>query len=119
MSEPQRIQTQDQGGVTIVRFKDRQLFDEPTVREVGEELLALLPEGEPCKIVLDFTGVDLVSSAMLGKLIVLQRRIAEPGGKLRICEISPNVYSVLKSTNLVRFFQTCRDTGEALEALAR
>jgi anti-sigma B factor antagonist len=113
-----RIQVTQTEGAQVVSFNDRLLFDDRTVREVSEQLNASLPiDGKPIKLVLDFSGVDLISSSLLGKLILLQRRVDGSGGKLRLCELSPTVQSVFKTSNLDRLFGIVRDRTAALEAM--
>jgi anti-sigma B factor antagonist len=110
-----RIEVADADGTQVVTFRDRLLFDDRTVREVSDQLGAALPnDGKPIRIVLDFTGVDLISSSLLGKLILLQRRVDGSGGKLRLCELSPTVQSVFKTSNLDRLFGIVRDRRAAL-----
>ena len=71
-----RIDVREVEGVKVIRFHDRQLFDERTVREVAEQIAAALPnDGTPIRLVIDFTDVALVSSSLLSKLILLQRRV--------------------------------------------
>jgi len=112
-----RIQIIEAEGVQIVSFTDRLLFDDRTVREVSEQLNAALPnDGKAIRLILNFTGVDLISSSLLGKLILLQRRVDGSGGKLRLCELSPTVQSVFKTSNLDRLFGIVRDKAAALES---
>ena len=111
-----RITVTESGGARVVSFADRLLFDDRTVREVSEQLNASLPnDGQPIRLVLDFRGVDLISSSLLGKLILLQRRVDGSGGKLRLCELSATVQSVFKTSNLDRLFGIVRDQRTALE----
>jgi anti-sigma B factor antagonist len=113
-----RIEVTDANGSQVVAFRDRLLFDDRTVREVADQLGAALPnDGKPIKLVLDFSGVDLISSSLLGKLILLQRRVDSSGGKLRLCELSPTVHSVFKTSNLDRIFGIVRDRRAALAEL--
>jgi anti-sigma B factor antagonist len=113
-----RILVTEAEGAQVVSFNDRLLFDDRTVREVSEQLNAALPnDGKPIKLVLDFSGVDLISSSLLGKLILLQRRVDGSGGKLRLCELTPTVQSVFKTSNLDRLFGIVRDRAAALEAM--
>jgi anti-sigma B factor antagonist len=122
MAAASRIDCSEEAGVRIVRFRDRQLFDEPTVREVTDQILAQLPKaGEQSsgtfRLVLDLSGVELMSSSMLGKLILIQRRVQALQGTLCLCELSSNIQATLRSTNLDRLFKVTRDRREALEAL--
>jgi anti-sigma B factor antagonist len=112
-----RINVSNVEGVTVLRFFETRLFDDAVVRDIGEQLMAALPTGRAVRVVVDFTGVEIVSSAMLGKLILLQRRVDATDGKLRLCELGDAVRAVLRSTNLDRLFGIDRDVRAALEAL--
>ena len=69
------MKQRDVDSVKVLRFQDRQVFDERTVREVADQIAAALPnDGSPIRVVLDFTDVGLISSSLLSKLILLQRR---------------------------------------------
>ena len=118
MPPAERISMSEVDGVKIVRFLDRQLFDERTVREVADQIAARLPnDGKPIQLVLDFTDVGLVSSTLLSKLILLQRRVDGTHGKLRLCELSPVLQQVFRTSNLDRLFGVDRDLRSAMEAL--
>jgi len=118
MPAPVRIQVNDANGIKIVRFNDRLLFDERTVREVSEQIAISLPsDGTPIRLVLDFSEVNLISSSMLSKLILVQRRIDATRGKLRLCELSPILQQVFRTSNLDRLFAIDRDQRTSLEAL--
>lgn len=123
MASASRIDCTEEAGVRIVRFRDRQLFDEPTVREVTDQILAQIPReseqaSEPFRMILDLSGVELVSSSMLGKLILLQRRVQAVQGSLRLCELSANIQATLRSTNLDRLFKVTRDRREAMDSFS-
>ena len=118
MPAPVRIQVNDADGVKIIRFNDHQLFDERTVREVSEQIAISLPsDGTPIRLVLDFSEVNLISSSALSKLILIQRRIDATRGKLRLCELSPILQQVFRTSNLDRLFAIDRDLRTSLEAL--
>jgi anti-sigma B factor antagonist len=118
MPAPLRIQVNDTDGIKVVRFNDQQLFDERTVREVAEQIAVSLPsDGTPIRLVLDFSDVNLISSSALSKLILIQRRVDTTRGKLRLCELSPILQQVFRTSNLDRLFSIDRDLRTSLEAL--
>jgi anti-sigma B factor antagonist len=118
MPAPARIQVNDSDGVKVVRFNDQQLFDERTVREVSEQIAVSLPsDGTPIRLIIDFSDVNLISSSALSKLILIQRRIDATRGKLRLCELSPILQQVFRTSNLDRLFGIDRDVRTALEAV--
>jgi anti-sigma B factor antagonist len=117
MAATPRIQIHETDGVKVVRFHDHQLFDERTVREVADEIAAALPnDGSPIRLILDFSDVSLISSSLLSKLILLQRRVDGTRGKLRLCEMSPVIQQVFRTANLDRLFSIDRDQRAATES---
>ncbi len=119
MSQPTPIRVETERGVRVIRFQERRLFDDRTVREVGDHLLRVLAQVGPGEsLILDFTGVDSASSAMLARLILLLRRVESLGGQLRLCEIGEEVARALRMTNLDRIFSIDRDRRESLERIA-
>jgi anti-sigma B factor antagonist len=117
MATLSRIDIREVEGVQVVRFSDRQLFDERTVREVAEQLGSALPnDGSPIKLILDFTDVALISSSLLSKLILLQRRVDTSKGRMRLCEMSPVLQSVFRTSNLDRLFTIDRDVRASLSS---
>ena len=117
MTSTLRIDVADIDGVQVIRFHDRHLFDDKTVREVSEQIEATLPDdGTPIRLVLNFTGVALISSSFLSKLLRLKRRIDASHGKLRLCEMSDNLQLAFRSSNLDRLFQIARAEPAALSS---
>ena len=117
MAVTPRIQVTETNGVKVVRFLDHQLFDERTVREVADQIAAALPnDGSPIRLVVDFSDVNLVSSTLLSKLILLQRRVEATRGKLRLCDLSPIIQQVFRTSNLDRLFSIDRDQRTSLES---
>jgi anti-sigma B factor antagonist len=117
MSTTTRIQVNDSEGIKVVRFQDHQLFDERTVREIADQIAEALPnDGSPIRLVVDFSDVSLISSTFLSKLILLQRRIDATRGKLRLCEMTPIIQQVFRTSNLDRLFKIDRDQRTAIDS---
>jgi anti-sigma B factor antagonist len=117
MAVTSRIQVNEADGVTVIRFQDNQLFDERTVREASDQIAAALPnDGSPIRLVVDFSDVGLISSTFLSKLILLQRRIDQTRGKLRLCEMSQIIQQVFRTSNLDRLFKIDRDQRTAIDS---
>jgi anti-sigma B factor antagonist len=117
MAVTPRIHVHETDEIKVVRFVDHQLFDERTVREVADQIAAALPnDGNPIRLIVDFSDVSLVSSTLLSKLILLQRRVDGTRGKLRLCEMSPVIQQVFRTSNLDRLFSIDRDQRTAIES---
>ena len=104
---------EDINGVTIVNFVDKKILDEANIQQLGEELFSLV-DG-PRKILLNFSNVEYLSSAALGKLITTNKSVQAAGGKLRLCCIHPQIYEVFKITKLNKLFEIFKDEQTALD----
>jgi anti-sigma B factor antagonist len=88
------------GGSTIVRFEVRSILDAATVREVAEDLYALVDQHGMIDLVLDLTGVRFLSSQTLGTLVSLQRKARAAGGKIVLTGVEPNIARMFHVTRL-------------------
>ncbi len=119
MGVRRRLEVSEVGDVTIVRFVDRKILDEANIQEMGQELFQLVEE-EHCKnILLNFSLVDFLSSAALGKLITLDRKVKAHQGKLRLSNIGPNIQEVFVITKLNKLFQIFDDESHAIASFAK
>jgi anti-sigma B factor antagonist len=104
------------GDAVAVHFRDKNIDTELASGGVGEELYALVSRFDGAKLVLSFSGVEFLCSAMLGKLISANKRMADKGGLLRLCEMCPNIRAVFRFTRLDRIFDIRDTVALALEA---
>lgn len=111
-----RIETEEIGDVTVVRFVDRRILDEENIRVIGDQLFSLVDDEKRSKILLDFGAVDYLSSAALGKLLNLNKKVDKSKGQLRLCRIKPDILEVFQITKLDKFFKIFEEQGQALES---
>ncbi len=116
MTVHRRLQVSEVGDVTVVRFVDRKILDEASIQELGQELFQLVEVEKRTKLVLNFSKVDFLSSAALGKLLMLEKKIRVRKGKLKLTNIRPEIYEVFAITKLNKLFEIVDDEAKALEA---
>ncbi len=114
----QRLMIEPRNSVTVVSFVDSKILDEQVIQEIGDELFALIDERYKVKLLLNFENVDYLSSAALGKLIILNRKVREENGELKFCSIKPKIYDVFKITKLDKIFAIYEDEERALAKFA-
>lgn len=117
-SQPRRrrLEWEDLGEVTVVSFTDKKILDEPAIQVIGEQLASLVDEMGKKQLLLNFGHVESLSSAALGKLVTLNRKIKEVGGKLVLCGINANILEVFEITRLNRIIEIRKDEQEGLQA---
>ena len=111
-----RLEVEDIGDITVVNFVDKKILDEQNIQVIGEQLFSLVDELGRRKIVLNFKNVEFLSSAALGKLITLNKKLQQAGGKLILCNIDPQIYEVFEITKLDKFFKIMKEEQAALQA---
>ncbi len=104
------------GDVTVVRFRDQKIIEDMNIQELGQELFGLVEVDGRDRLLLDFSAVDFLSSAALGKLITLDKKMKAHGGVLKLANIRPEIYEVFAITKLNRLFDIREDEAEALAA---
>ena len=109
-----RVRVEQQGDVTRATFLDRNILEETTIQQIGEEVGALIDAAVGPKLLLDFSNVEHLSSSALGLLITINNRVRAKGGQLRLANIDPQIYEVFVITQLNRLFQIHADTDKAL-----
>lgn len=112
----QRLEVEDIGDVTVVNFTDKKILDEQNIQIIGDQLFRLVDELGRTKLLLNFGNVEYLSSAALGKLITLNRKVNQVGGKLILCNIAPQIYEVFEITKLNKVFNIHKDEQAALQA---
>ena len=117
MAGQRRLEISEVGDVTVVHFRDQKIIEDLGIQELGQELFHLIDQENRKKLVLNFASVDFLSSAALGKLITLDKKVKAREGVLKLCNIRPEIYEVFAITRLNRLFDIKDDEADALAAL--
>jgi anti-sigma B factor antagonist len=116
MAGLRRIEMAEVDDVTVVHFRDQKIIEDLGIQELGQELFHLVEGENRVKLVLNFSSVDFLSSAALGKLITLDKKVKARDGILKLCNIRPEIYEVFAITRLNRLFDIKEDEADALAA---
>ncbi len=116
MAGYKRLDVNEVGDVTVVRFRDQKIVEDINIQEVGQEMFRLVESDNCKKLLLNFSSVDFLSSASLGKLITLDKKMKAAGGMLKLSNIRPEIYEVFVITRLNRLFDIKDDEADALAA---
>ena len=116
MTGYRRLDVNEVGDVTVVRFRDHKIVEDINIQELGREMFRLIEVDSRDKLLLNFSSVDFLSSAALGKLITLDKKMKAHGGALKLSNIRPEIYEVFAITKLNRLFDIKDDEADALAA---
>ncbi len=116
MSDRKRITVVNIGDLATVRFNDTKIVDSANIEAMGAELSSLVETDKIIQILLIFDGVEFLSSAALNKLILIERKVKEAGGNLRLCALREEIKEVFTITRLDRIFDIRDSESDGLKA---
>ena len=93
---------------TIVTIRGE--IDLYTAPRLHSELVGLLAEGMPARVIIDMSGVEFCDSTGMNVLLSCLRRARERGGELEIAAPKPAVRKILQVTGLDSVFTLVEDT---------
>ena len=93
MTDYRYFQTQEREGVQIIYLADVG-SDRDAVAQVGRDLVQFA-EGKPPRLLVNFQAVPQLSSAVVGKLLLLVRTIRTQGGRVECCGAAEGLQQVL------------------------
>ena len=110
-----RISVDYFGNATIVSFIDEKILEEQDIKVLQDTIMSIIEQSEHTKLILDFGNVRFLSSAVLGLLIRISKRIYEHGGQLRLCNIDQKIFEIFKITRLTKTFDIYKDVQSAIK----
>ena len=116
MAQYRRIGVTNNNDVAIVSFNDKKILDEASIQELGAELFGLVEQHNMGDILLNFTNVEFLSSAALGKLINMKKKVDASGGQLSMCNLRDDLLKIFKVTKLTKVFDIHKNVEKALKS---
>jgi anti-sigma B factor antagonist len=109
------LEVEQVGDVTVVRFAVRTILDGAGIDAMGDQLFDLV-EGGGRKFVISFANVESVGTAMLGKFILLHRKLEAVKGRVVLCRVGDFLGEIFKVLEFPRLFRIYTNEQEALES---
>ena len=92
--------------IALLRTK---LTEEDNLELFHQQLTAVLDKMAAKKVVLSLGPLVYMSSAAIGKIISLHRRLQRADGMLTICDLTPEIRDVLETSRLLTYLN-CEPT---------
>jgi anti-sigma B factor antagonist len=113
-----RISVQSVEKAVVITFTSEKILEEGEISALEHSILPIVEQAEIPNIVLNFVNVKFLSSAVLGLLIRISKKIYQRNGQLKLCAINPKIFEIFKITRLDRVFDICQDVDAAVQNLA-
>jgi anti-sigma B factor antagonist len=113
-----RIAVEYVQNATIVTFTDEKILEEQDISALQDSITSVIESASGgVNLILDFSKVRFLSSAVLGLLIRVSKRVYQRNGRLRLCNINPKIYEIFKITRLTKIFDIYPDVKSASKGL--
>ncbi len=75
-------------------------------------------EHRPARLLLNIKNISFLSSTVMTRLVMLNNETKARGGKIVLCNVSPNVNEIFKITRVSALFEIYSDENAALQAIS-
>jgi anti-sigma B factor antagonist len=99
----------------VITLTDERILEDEDIRGLEDSIMPLIDSA--VNLVIDFSNVNFLSSAVLGLLIRISKRVNENKGRLKLCGISSKIYEIFKITRLNEIFEIYSDAKKAMLTL--
>lgn len=110
------LRTEERGDVLVVYFNEARILDEILIGQIEKDLLSAADRVPQGRLLLNFRGVGFMSSAMIGRLIMLNKKCKDRDIKLHLCSVAPAIMGVFKITGLGKGLSVFDDEAKAIAA---
>ena len=93
--------------------------EDVNLEHFGHELFALVEQFGCRRVIVNLNEVRMVTSAGLGKMITMHRKMHRHKGTVVFCRLTEAVENVLKTSRLITYLQVAADVDGALAALPK
>lgn len=114
LSKEGNLQTRVVDGVAVIGFKRGCLRDENDILFTLESLNRYVSDKESLRILLDMSHVAYLSSAGLGHLVGLLKKLKATGGELKVCSLHETIQELFSVMRLNTIFEIFPDQESAL-----
>jgi len=96
------------------------LVDLPSEPLMGDEIKTvtdIVRDRGDCDVVMDFSGVDIITSSSLSKLLKLRKMLLDWDHQLVFCNVAPGTKGIFTVTGVEGIFKVVEDKFVALAGL--
>ena len=107
------------GQVVVATLTDEKILDENQLIRLENSFMPLIAQTPHIQLIVDFSNVQFLTSAVLGLLIRVSKKVYETEGKLRLCAIDAKIMDIFRITRLDKIFEIFPDIDDAMIGLKR
>ena len=105
--------------IVLVRIETDRLLEMKVINATHDAINKLIDMHPKISLVLDLAKVANMSSAMLGKLVALQKAVKKCKGRMAVCSVKPQIMELFKVTKLHKLFDIRPEAEAAINYYKR
>jgi anti-sigma B factor antagonist len=119
MAEQDLVVFKQAGPIVVGTIQSNSVLDAMNVTEFGDCVRNYVEEHPGGHLLLDFSRVDYLSSAVLTELLRVNDKVLAHGGTLRLCGLNADIRKVFEITNLDKVFTIYGELKPAIDRYLR
>ena len=113
-TESDSMMVERRGDVYVIEFMADSMIDQVQIQQIGQELEQLAEKAGHPKMDISMSNLQTASSAVLGVLIAVNKKVQSLRGEMRLASIPPTILEVFKLTRLDKLLKIYDSTNAAL-----
>lgn len=114
-----KISVEYTDSATVITFAEQKILEPSDISSLQEAIMSVIDQSQGISLVLDFSNVRFLSSAVLGLLIRLSKKVYEQQGTLKLCCIDEKIYEIFRITRLTKIFDIYPTRDEAADSVCK
>ncbi len=114
-----KISVQYVGDVTVATLTEPRILEQSDIDSLADSIMPLIEHDDEIHLVIDFGKVEFCSSAVLGLLIRISKKIYQKDGSFGLCSISPSILEIFRITRLDTIFDIYATQSRAIAGIDR
>ena len=119
MAKKVSVMCEMQGDVALVTLLDARILEAKNIEEIGEELFSLVKNDYRTKMILNLDNVVYLSSAVLGKIMALNKKIKRESGALALINVKDDIREIFTITKLDAVIPIFDDLRKAVDTVSK
>ncbi len=110
-----KISIQHIENATVATLTEPRILEQSEIDALADTFMPLIEQTDEINLVIDFSKVQFCSSAVLGLLIRISKKVYQRNGGLALCCISPTIQEIFRITRLDTIFDIYETQAQAIE----
>jgi len=107
----------NQHNIRFVNLNENRIVSTVMVEEIGNQLQELAANLQEKKVIIDLTGVESMTSMMLGQLVKFQKTLRDTQVELGLCCLAPDIANLFRVSKLDSLFPIFENREKAIYEL--